>query len=790
MSLRSAYANVFTPIPDASGNFSGQINQNLPGDLYVGSFGQNFKVYVNGIELSGTGGGGGGGDISNWATQPANNPVNMGDFNVYNFKALNAMPITIRTGNNLNNYGGSNIFAVGQSVDTTFSNDTVIMYAFGPSAARGNSSNHVFAFGLNSAYRNAGNNLFAAGIDAATSNNGANVIAIGNGAAYQNISDNMIAIGVSAGYGNRGSDVIAIGRGAGHNNAGINSIFLGRNPNTSFSNINDHRFLVYSTDVGNPFMFGDLSSRRLCINGSSFISNYEFTVDGRTYLNGTTKIGEVITVESGIALFRGTRNVFDSNIEAGASFSLANTLTVSGLATLSGANIRNTLNVSGIVSLQSNLNVTGAVSLQSNLNVSGTGVFTGAVSLQSNLNVTGAVSLQSNLNITGTVSLQSNLNVSGLATVSGAIIQNRLLLSNPGQSSNLSGLQLVTYNPATFQIQQNSNIVMSNGNVGIGTTNPETKLQVNGAWPQFDIRSTCNDVGLRLSNGGTNGRQYTIASAATGSGVGNTGLYIYDNTANATRLLINSNGSVGIGRADPTDSLDVSGNIRNMVISSIGRALLNTRVTSNSALGTYQSVVDYIVDSNPDGFGGTYEERKYIYPVANGSTRGSVILAQQFYTKDQGSVKAGDVRLNHNVTVGENLTVNGGSTVAGTLGVTSNVTVGGSLSVTGKISGKGSFFFGMISLWYGNVADIPTFCPGWVLCDGTNGTPDLRDRFIVGAGGSYARYATGGSTTQTFNYATNCWASGACTGDAFLISPITVNKLPPYLALCYIMYLG
>ena len=38
---------------------------------------------------------------------------------------------------------------------------------------------------------------------------------------------------------------------------------------------------------------------------------------------------------------------------------------------------------------------------------------------------------------------------------------------------------------------------------------------------------------------------------------------------------------------------------------------------------------------------------------------------------------------------------------------------------------------------------------GWYLCDGNNGTPDLRDRFIVGAGNSYSQGATGGSNTAT-----------------------------------------
>jgi microcystin-dependent protein len=53
---------------------------------------------------------------------------------------------------------------------------------------------------------------------------------------------------------------------------------------------------------------------------------------------------------------------------------------------------------------------------------------------------------------------------------------------------------------------------------------------------------------------------------------------------------------------------------------------------------------------------------------------------------------------------------------------------------------------GFIGMWSGSTATVPT---GWALCDGTNGTPDLRDRFIVGAGSTYAVGATGGANTVT-----------------------------------------
>lgn len=53
---------------------------------------------------------------------------------------------------------------------------------------------------------------------------------------------------------------------------------------------------------------------------------------------------------------------------------------------------------------------------------------------------------------------------------------------------------------------------------------------------------------------------------------------------------------------------------------------------------------------------------------------------------------------------------------------------------------------GGIIMWSGAVNQVPE---GWALCDGAKGTPDLRDRFIVGAGSAYAVGATGGEATHT-----------------------------------------
>jgi hypothetical protein len=61
-----------------------------------------------------------------------------------------------------------------------------------------------------------------------------------------------------------------------------------------------------------------------------------------------------------------------------------------------------------------------------------------------------------------------------------------------------------------------------------------------------------------------------------------------------------------------------------------------------------------------------------------------------------------------------------------------------------------AFPSGGIIMWSGSIASIPS---GWLLCNGTSGTPDLRDRFVVGAGSTYAVNATGGFATYSLSTA-------------------------------------
>jgi hypothetical protein len=60
----------------------------------------------------------------------------------------------------------------------------------------------------------------------------------------------------------------------------------------------------------------------------------------------------------------------------------------------------------------------------------------------------------------------------------------------------------------------------------------------------------------------------------------------------------------------------------------------------------------------------------------------------------------------------------------------------------GEEASIGLAHINQVTGWHGAIADIP---PGWALCDGNNGTPDLRGSFVVGAGGALSPGDTGGA---------------------------------------------
>jgi hypothetical protein len=101
----------------------------------------------------------------------------------------------------------------------------------------------------------------------------------------------------------------------------------------------------------------------------------------------------------------------------------------------------------------------------------------------------------------------------------------------------------------------------------------------------------------------------------------------------------------------------------------------------------------------------------------------------------------------------DSFVVGGNLTVSSTLTANSSVGTAGQALVSrgAGLSPQWSTLFttGMIMMWSGTIATIPS---GWLLCNGSNGTPDLRDKFVIGAtqdDSGAAKTNVTGSLTQT-----------------------------------------
>lgn len=230
------------------------------------------------------------------------------------------------------------------------------------------------------------------------------------------------------------------------------------------------------------------------------------------------------------------------------------------------------------------------------------------------------------------------------------------------------------------------------GQVGIGTVSPNT-----------------NSI-LDLTNGNNKVLVVPKTNAPASSSIGNVYFNTTDNTLNyhdgtaynslsawkfkygTGTIGVHTTEKVGIGGATPQTTLHIKGN----------GGILELEGTTHSYMSFY-----------PDGHS---NGRKAFLGFQNGGTN--------------------DVTLKNETTTG-NVVIDFTNS-------------SGKLDVKGKVQENGSDLVpkGIISMWYGSVASIPT---GWTLCNGSNNTPDLRERFVVGAGGNNTTNATGTLNTSGYN---------------------------------------
>jgi hypothetical protein len=166
------------------------------------------------------------------------------------------------------------------------------------------------------------------------------------------------------------------------------------------------------------------------------------------------------------------------------------------------------------------------------------------------------------------------------------------------------------------------------------------------------------------------------------------------------------------------------------------------------------------------------------------------------------------------ISAGANITATGDVTAGGSLNATAMNVTGTATATT--FVGNGTIPIGGIIMWSGS-----TVPAGWALCDGSSyapgrSTPNLRDKFIVGASSTYPLNTAGGSATRTLIEAnlpphthsyTDSWFEqwsdywwGTFPGGAYVGHTREASKstgsvgsatsfsiIPPYYALAFIM---
>ena len=222
------------------------------------------------------------------------------------------------------------------------------------------------------------------------------------------------------------------------------------------------------------------------------------------------------------------------------------------------------------------------------------------------------------------------------------------------------------------------------------------------------------------------------ANGTAMSGTKTVEIYLYNQATGGTKLwgrsysvLLDSNGMFNIEVSD-----------------SKGTAIGNQSSTLDAVFAANQEIYIALKVSNSTG---EITPRQKLLSVPFAAVASNVANASGNFSVT-GALTAKSAAITDGLTA-KSVTVNGAAS-AGSVTSTGNATVSGNLTVSGTIEGCGIAPVGTIIMW--NQSNIPN---GWSLCNGqkVNGiqTPDLRDRFIVGAGLGYNIGDRGGANTVT-----------------------------------------
>ena len=325
-----------------------------------------------------------------------------------------------------------------------------------------------------------------------------------------------------------------------------------------------------------------------------------------------------------------------------------------------------------------------------------------------------------------------------------------------------------------------------------GSTTKHITIDVTDSITSFTARDSGSHGNIRFqSNNATNTVENMRIIAQSGLAIGSTTMQTSGNAADKLSITggnISTNLNIVAGRASGSIGLTINDGYGN---SNLTFNHVNGKPDQNGNAAR----IEVNTDSNTGA--------AMYFELKSGVTQGTAVVLTNILTLSETSVKAHENIIPSSdsaIDIGTNSVRFANGYFDTLYGDASNLTNFPSIPT------------GAIILWSGASNAIPT---GFVLCDGNNGTPDLRDRFIVGAGSTYSKGDTGGASSVTLtinqipshNHSYNSANHPTSTGPeqnqgggpedrtTFNVSKTTGNtgggqsheNRPPYYALFYIM---
>jgi hypothetical protein len=261
-----------------------------------------------------------------------------------------------------------------------------------------------------------------------------------------------------------------------------------------------------------------------------------------------------------------------------------------------------------------------------------------------------------------------------------------------------------------------------------------TALSVSGNINSGNLRTTGSVSATGNINAGniTTGGTVSAFGTITGGNFATTGTVSATGTATVGNILtggfISATGNITGGNVTTSGRISAQGNILAQgIVSAIGNIVTNANfvgnflgnITGNLSVGGSNTQVLFNLNGNVGAAGGlTYNS-------------GSNTLGILGVVSAQGNISGGNL-----IVAGTTQLVGVATAPTAPAGTANNQIATTAFVITNGVPS------GCILLWSGSIISIPG---GWYLCDGTNGTPNLADRFVVGAGSTYNVADIGGS---------------------------------------------